>query len=137
MRVYLAGPVRGEPAPEGSLAVIRQTLESMGHEVVNDLPPPGRSATVQQLDTRTFIAEVDTMLEADLLVADVSSPSHGVGWALAWFLAKGRLAVLCCRRDRKERLSAMLAGNPSPWQRIVYYDGPDDLQKRLSETLRL
>lgn len=137
MRVYLAGPVRGEPAPEGALEAIRQALRDMGHDIVNDLPGPGQAATVQQLDTRTFIGEVDRMLEADLIVADVSTPSHGVGWALAWFLAKGRLAVICCQSGHRKRLSAMLVGNPSPWQRIVYYDAPDDLQKRLAETLRL
>lgn len=135
MRVYLAAPVRGEAPPAGSVEAIGGALRELGFDLLNQLPPHGQEATVQQLDVRGFIAETDRMMEADLLVAEVSAPSHGVGWCVAWFLARGRLAVLCCRADARERLSMMLAGNPSPWQRLVVYEDPKDLPGLLREAL--
>ncbi len=137
MRVYLAGPVRGIEAPPGALQAIREALDGMGHEIVNTLPAHGQKRTIAQADTRAFIQETDRMLGADLLVADVSTPSHGVGWTVAWFLAKGRLAVLCCQRDALSGLGVMLAGNPSPWQRLVTYTDADDLKTQLANALKM
>jgi hypothetical protein len=136
MRVYLAVPVRGEPMPEGSVAGLRDAVEGSGHALVNEpgVAPP--SALVAQADSRYFIQEVDRMLEADLLVAEVSSPSHDVGWTVAWFLAKGRLAILCCRREARERLSPLLGGNPSPWQKIVVYESPEDLASKFGALVK-
>jgi hypothetical protein len=78
---------------------------------------------------------MDRLLEADLLVADVSAPDTGVGWVLAWFLARGRLAVVCCRRDARAEVPAIVAGNPSPWMRAVLYDDEAELRRELAAIL--
>ncbi len=136
MRVYLAGPVRGTPAPEGSMETIRSALTDAGHDIVNVLATPGVQALVHAQDTRTFVMETDRMLVADLLVAEVSAPSHGVGWVTAWFLAKGRLAILCCHASRRADLSMLLGGNPSPWQQLIVYETADELREKLGKLLK-
>lgn len=117
-------------APEVLEAGLRALAES-GHEVVNDprgLPPPGGLA---QAERQAFLLAVDRMLEAEALLVEASEESAAAGWCAAWFLAKGRIVVLACRRDRRASLSPMLAGNPSPWQRLVTYEGPEDLRRSL------
>jgi hypothetical protein len=131
VRVFLV------PTPGASpiLPAMRAALASSGHAVVNDPlaapPPPG----LTQAERQSFLLAVDRMLEAEAVLADVSEECHAAGWCVAWFLAKGRLAVLTCRRDRRAALDPMLAGNPSPWQRLVLYDGPDDLERSLAAAL--
>lgn len=131
MRVFLVPT----PGAQAVLPALRRALEAAGHELVNDPqappPPPG----LAQAERQSFLLAVDRMLEADAVLADVGAESHAAGWCVAWFLAKGRLAVLTCRRDRRAALDPMLAGNPSPWQRLVLYDGPADLERALAAAL--
>ena len=113
------------PCPGGRRA-LRDAAAASGHEVLPD-PPHARPGLATSERDR-FLTTVDRMMEAEMLVADASAPDAGVGWCVAWFLARGRLVVLTCRRDARASLSAMVAGNPSPWQRIVVYDAADELR---------
>lgn len=135
MRAYLATPTRGEPAPAGLLEALRGGLTAAGHDVLEE-PPAAPTAVVQQAEVRAFMAAVDRMMEADLLVADVTQPDAGVGWAVSWFLARGRLVVLCCREDRRAQLPTLLLGNPSPWQKLVLYATPEDLAGKVVSLLK-
>lgn len=126
VRVYL---VPGDAAP------LADALAALGHEVVNDAAAPPPTPGLAQAERQAFLAAVDRMLEADCVVADVSAPRFEAGWCVAWFLAKGRLVVLTCRRDRRAALPPLLAGNPSPWQRLVLYDDPKELPGALRDLL--
>lgn len=131
MRVFLVPT----PGSQAVLPAMLRALEAAGHAAINDpqaaSPPPG----LTQAERQAFLLAVDRMLEAEAVLADVSDESHAAGWCVAWFLAKGRLVVLTCRRDRRPALDPMLAGNPSPWQRLVPYDAPDDLERALAAAL--
>jgi hypothetical protein len=54
-------------------------------------------------------------------VAEVSTPSHGVGYEIAYALVRGK-PVLCCARQTA-RVSKMILGNDSPGLRMERYDG--------------
>lgn len=131
MRVFLALPDRGL-APDVERA-LRDAIAAGKHDVLAD--PPAAHAGLAASVRQRFLATVDRMMEADLLLADVSEPDAGVGWCVAWFLVRGRLAVLTCRKDARASLASMVAGNPSPWQRVVTYDRPDELREDLRKTL--
>lgn len=124
------------PGPEESVQKALVTaLHEARHEVVNDPFGAWRAAPLAQAERQVFLAAVDKMLEAEVLVADVSDEGAAVGWCASWFLAKGRLVVLTCRRDARAQLTPMLSGNPSPWQRLVVYDGVEDLVPALRALL--
>lgn len=131
MRVFLALPDRGL-APELERA-LRDAVAAASHDALAD--PPAAHAGLAASERARFLASVDRMMEADLLLADVSEPDAGVGWCVAWALARGRLVVLACRKDARASLAAMVAGNPSPWQRIVVYERIDELRDGLAKTL--
>ena len=131
MRVFLAEPEGGLPADVRS--AIFAALEPGGHEIL--APPPTWHAGVSASERNRFLTVVDRMMEADMLVADASTASQDVGWCVAWFLARGRLVVLTCRRDARATLAPMLAGNPSPWQRLVLYDDAGTLARGLTDAL--
>jgi hypothetical protein len=131
MRIFLALPDAGL-APETERA-LREAAARTGHEVLADAP--GAHAGLAASERDRFLTMLDRLMEADLLLADVSAPDAGVGWCVAWFLARGRLVVLTCRRDARVQLAAMIAGNPSPWQRLVVYDRVEDLRPALTKAL--
>ena len=123
------------PGLRDVLPALRGALAAGAHEVVNDPEAPAPTPGLAQAERQAFLLAVDRMLEAEAVLADVSTDGAAAGWCASWFLAKGRLVVLTCRRDRRNALDPMLAGNPSPWQRLVLYDGPDDLAKSLGALL--
>ncbi|HUR69651.1 MAG TPA: hypothetical protein VM370_10425 [Candidatus Thermoplasmatota archaeon] len=130
MRIFLALPDAGLP-PEVDAAL--RGVAGARHGLLPDVPPA--RAGLQASERERFLQSVDRMMDAEMLVADVSAPDAGVGWCLAWFLARGRLAVLTCRRDARAQLAAMVAGNPSPWQRLVLYDDAASLTRALESAL--
>lgn len=131
MRVFLV-PTSGL---RDVLPAVREALQAGGHEVVNDPEAHAPAPGLVQAERQAFLLAVDRMLEAEAVLADASTDSAAAGWCASWFLAKGRLVILTCRRDRRTSLDPMLAGNPSPWQRLVLYDGPRDLAKSLDALL--
>ncbi|HVM46039.1 MAG TPA: hypothetical protein VM582_08905 [Candidatus Thermoplasmatota archaeon] len=131
MRVFLALPDRGLDAEVER--ALRGAMADAKHDVLAD--PPAVHAGLAASERGRFLASVDRMMEADLLLADVSEPDAGVGWCVAWFLARGRLVVLTCRRAARPSLASMLSGNPSPWQRLVVYDDARELRSSLATAL--
>jgi hypothetical protein len=124
------------PGPdEAAQKALVTALHDAGHEVINDPFGALHAAPLAQAERNVFLATLDRMLEADALAADITHEGATAAWCVAWMLAKGRLCVLACRRDARANLSPMLAGNPSPWQRLVAYDAPADLATSLRALL--
>ena len=66
-------------------------------------------------DAEIYERDVAWLAEADAVVAEVTIPSHGVGYEIGRAEALGK-PVLCLHRPGAgRRLSAMLAGNPTLW----------------------
>jgi hypothetical protein len=57
--------------------------------------------------------------ESDVLIAEVSIPSHGVGYEVAYALGQGK-PVLCLYQGGRS-LSKMISGNPDPHLQVSSY----------------
>jgi len=66
-----------------------------------------------------FERDVAWISACDALVAEVSTPSHGVGYEVAFALGLGK-PVLCLYREGQS-VSKMLTGNSSPTIRVASY----------------
>ena len=81
------------------------------------------------------------LAEADAVVAEVTVPSHGVGYEVAraeastWLsrTALGKPVLCLHRRNTGRRLSAMLAGNPA--LRCEVYDSVEEIGPILGQFL--
>ena len=62
--------------------------------------------------------------ECDAVVAEVSSPSHGVGYEIAYALSLGK-PVLCCFKAGK-KVSKIITGNTSPGLTVAVYAREED-----------
>jgi nucleoside 2-deoxyribosyltransferase len=66
---------------------------------------------VTRTDKDIFERDMEWVREADIIVAEVSTPSLGVGYELGQAEAMGK-KVLCLYREQEgKRLSAMVNGN--------------------------
>jgi nucleoside 2-deoxyribosyltransferase len=63
--------------------------------------------------------DLDWIQACDALVAEVSTPSHGVGYEIAVALSLAKPVLCCYRRDT--RVSKMITGNDSPGLTVFAY----------------
>lgn len=113
MKIYFAGAIRGGRADQARYLRLVEELQSYGevlteHVASPDLDPLGETGSDSAIHDR----DLAWLREADYLVAEVTTPSLGVGFeigrAVEW-----KIPVLCLFRPSEgKRLSAMIAGSP-------------------------
>ncbi len=112
MKIYFAGSIRGGRSDAGLYRDLIGHLqqhgevltEHIGAKDTSELGEPGLS------DKQIHDRDMGWVLASDVMVAEVTVPSLGVGYEIGRAIENGK-KVLCLYRDRPEtRLSAMIAG---------------------------
>jgi 2'-deoxynucleoside 5'-phosphate N-hydrolase len=128
MNIYFSCSLTGGRQDERVYGEIVAHLTDLGHEVPTaHLADP----TVMELERVTepadiYARDIQWIEECEALVAEVTTPSHGVGYEVAYALGLGK-PVLCCFR-RGQRVSKMITGNDSPGLVVRDYE---DVQEAL------
>ncbi|HVN55617.1 MAG TPA: nucleoside 2-deoxyribosyltransferase [Anaerolineaceae bacterium] len=114
MNVYFSCSITGGRQDEAVYTAIVAALLERGHEV-----PTAILASPEVLDLERVVSprevyhrDIAWVEGCDALVAEVSTPSHGVGYEIAYALTLGK-PVLCCYRS-DVRVSKMITGNDHP-----------------------
>jgi 2'-deoxynucleoside 5'-phosphate N-hydrolase len=126
MNIYFACSITGGREFEPVYQAIVAALESDGHTI-----PTSHLASAEVIDLEKIVASEDVFRRdiewinaADALVAEVSTPSHGVGYEIAYALSIGK-PVLCCYRAG-QCVSKMLTGNTASNMRVQIYQTADE-----------
>lgn len=84
--------------------------------------------------TEVFLRDLSWVRACDALVAEVSTPSHGVGYEIATALFE-RKPVFCCYRKGR-RISKMILGNCEIGMNVYAYETRPDLIQTLERFLK-
>lgn len=86
-------------------------MQAHGHHVLTaHIAKPDVIAAETVADAATvYRRDMEWIDEADVIVAEVSTPSHGVGYEIAYAVTKNK-PVLCLAREGV-RVSKMITGN--------------------------
>ena len=102
-------------------------IEELGLEVI--------SKWVTSMDTITprevFLRDIKSIEKSDVIIADVSEPSHGVGMELMYAFLKGKGIIVTVRAGSK--VSYMILGMPNV--KVIWYNSFDDLKVKLRKVL--
>jgi nucleoside 2-deoxyribosyltransferase len=122
MNIYFSCSITGGRAEEATYQAIVKKLEAGGHVVPTaHLSSPDVMLLEDVVDPiEIFDRDMAWIRDCDAVVAEVSSPSHGVGYEIAYALSLGK-PVVCLHKDRK-RISKIITGNTSPGLTVVKYD---------------
>jgi nucleoside 2-deoxyribosyltransferase len=71
--------------------------------------------------------------DCDVVVAEVTTPSHGVGYEIAIALTSGKPVFCCYQQGRK--VSKILTGNTSPNLAIRPYESVEEAKTLMREFL--
>ena len=114
MNIYFAGSIRGGRGDAAVYAQLIDHLRAYGDVLTEHVGSPALTALDDEglPDDALHEQDVAWLLESDVLVAEVSTPSLGVGYEIGRAVERG-INVLCLYRPRDGRqLSAMIGGCP-------------------------
>lgn len=121
MNVYFACSITGGREFEPAYRAMVDALALDGHEI-----PTSHLAQAEGMEQERVISprqvyrrDVDWIENCDALVAEVSVPSHGVGYEIGYALQAGKPVFCLHRKDRK--VSRMITGNPHPALKVESY----------------
>lgn len=121
MNIYFACSITGGREDEQIYQAIVEALIAGGHHVLTaHLAHPDVMSLEALVDPQdVYHRDINWINTSDALIAEVSTPSHGVGYEISYALGR-ELPVLCCYREGKH-VSKMLTGNTSPFLRVDRY----------------
>ena len=100
MRIYLAAAMTHAGRDLETIRTLLDCLEADGHDVPTRhvADPLGREVEGEIADADLARRDLEWVAGCDALVAEVSTPSHGVGVEVAAALASGKPVLLTYRR---------------------------------------
>lgn len=133
MKIYFAASIRGGRDDQAHYRTLIDCLGRFGDVLTEHVGQAELTETGEgeASDHEIFERDLSWLHDADLVVAEVSTPSLGVGYEIARAEQLGK-PILCLHHELDDRrLSAMLAGN----RRLIIreYDGPLEIEQHLEE----
>ena len=130
MKIYFACSITGGREYEKNYQTVTRFLLDEGHEV-----PTAHLAESNILDLErvvnpsdVYARDVNWIQTSDILLAEVSVPSHGVGYEIGYALNLGK-PVLCIYHESRA-VSKMISGNP---HRLLTVKSYTDIAQALSQ----
>ena len=126
MNIYFACSITGGRTFEPAYQEFTRILLEDGHEVPTaHLAGSDVMALEKVIDPRkVYERDVAWIRACDALIAEVSAPSHGVGYEIGYALEQGK-PVLCLAQTGLS-VSKMIAGNPHPSLQVRSYHDIDE-----------
>jgi nucleoside 2-deoxyribosyltransferase len=133
MNIYFACSITGGREFESVYQVIVRALVDAGHEVPTaHLAESGIGAVEAIIHPNEVYARDVTWIRAcDALIAEVSVPSHGVGYEIGFALGIGKPVLALYQEGCK--VSKMISGNPDSNLTVKLYRTPEEAVQILAD----
>jgi nucleoside 2-deoxyribosyltransferase len=135
MTIYFAGSIRGGRDDQNIYAAIIEQLRRYGtvvteHVADADVNLGGENAPDCDIHDR----DLNWLRDADVLVAEVTAPSLGVGYEIGRAVEWGKPVICLYRPSNGKKLSAMIAGCTAV--AVHEYAQVDELARVLDRVLK-
>jgi len=120
MKIYFAGSIRGGRDDKELYNSLINVLKNFGTVLTEHIGDKDLSASGEELsDTEIFEKDIAWIKEADVVVAEITTVSLGVGYELGQAEAMKKPTLCLYRHIDGKRISAMISGN-SYFETAVY-----------------
>ena len=133
MRIYLACTVRGERSGVLAGRAICEQLQQHGHEVLTThlLADDVEQAESRLSEEDVYRRDLDWLSRCDVLVAEASGSSYGVGFEVGYLIGRARetrqRVLLVYDAARRHSVSRLISGNCDEACTTFAYQSIDDL----------
>jgi nucleoside 2-deoxyribosyltransferase len=141
MLIYLACTVRGDRVAVEAARALCARLEDAGHTVptkhllADDVDVKERALTARAVYER----DMAWLERCDVLVADASGSSYGVGFEVGYILGRSadtdQRVILLYQADREDKISRFIAGTAHPRCTTIPYGDPGELAVKVLAAL--
>ena len=112
MNIYFAGSIRGGRGDQALYLEIIRHLSEYGHVLTEHVGDAGLSVLGEVADDKAIHdRDLKWLKEAEYVVAEVTTPSLGVGYELGKATEWGKPILCLFRTEDNRALSAMIAGS--------------------------
>ena len=127
MEIYFGCSITGGRNEEREYQQIVNYLIASGHQVPTaHLSLPDVMEVEQVVDpVEVYNRDIEWIDNCQAMIAEVSTPSHGVGYEISYALAHQK-PVLCLHRSGV-RISKMITGNRNPLLRVMEYRSNEEI----------
>lgn len=136
MKIYFAGSIRGGREDSALYAQIIDYLKSFGEVLTEHIGDPKLTDLGDDGPTDRYIHDRDLewLQTADVLIAEVTTVSLGVGYEIGRAVESGKKVLCLFRPESGKNLSAMIAGCPN--LELVKYNNTLELRNAIIRFLR-
>jgi hypothetical protein len=135
MIVYCAGAIKGDSSYQESYLDIINIVKADGHSALSELNPDFKAAFPLN-EKQVFQRDIKWIEKSSLMIAEVSGPSLGVGFEIAYALYMREIPVLALYDAEVERVSAMITGGDSELLYVKQYHSKKELEELVKSFLK-
>lgn len=129
LKIYFGGSIKGGRSKVEDYKKIVDYLKTIGTVLDEHVADPNLQASGESItSTEIYNRDVSWINECDILIAEVTVPSLGVGYEIEY--AESLNKRIICLYQNDESISAMIKGNNSITH--ISYDDVDELLTKLS-----
>ena len=132
MRIYFAASIRGGRDDEQLYDVLIKELARFGTVLTEHIAHPN-DVEPGKTDRAIYERDMGWLREADVVVAEVTTPSLGVGYELASAQQLGKRILCLFRTSSGRSLSAMISGAEE--LEVVEYDNLEEATTAIEKFL--
>ena len=129
LKIYFGGSIKGGRSKVEDYKKIVDYLKTVGAVLDEHVADPNLKSTGETIGpVEIYKRDVNWINECDILIAEVTVPSLGVGYEIGY--AESLNKKIICLYQANENLSAMIKGNENITQ--ISYNNIDELLTELS-----
>jgi len=129
LKIYFGGSIKGGRYKVEDYKKIVDYLKTIGTVLDEHVADPNLQSSGESItSTEIYNRDVSWINECDILIAEVTVPSLGVGYEIGY--AESLNKRIICLYQNDESISAMIKGNNSITH--ISYDDVDELLTKLS-----
>ena len=132
-KIYFAGSIRGGRDDQELYEKIINYLQSFGEVLTEHVGHAGitPSGEVSMSDQGIYNRDINWLTSSDIVVAEVSMPSLGVGFEIARAVELNKRILCLYRVQENKKLSAMISGCPDI--QVKEYQTFEDVKQIIDE----
>jgi len=127
MKIYFAGSIRGGRGDKETYFKIIKLLEKYGKVLTEHIGDSSLSSYGETglADSNIYERDMEWLNESEVLVAEVTTPSTGVGYEIGKAEDMCKKILCLYRKNAEKKLSGMISGNKNI--SIKIYENIDDI----------
>jgi nucleoside 2-deoxyribosyltransferase len=135
MIIYCAAPIKGDQKFHNYCLDIISHVSSLGHTALSELNSKFKPA-VLLTDSEIFNRDIKWIDKSQIVIAEISGASLGVGFEIAYSIYEKKMPVLALVNSGAENVSAMITGCSSELLTLKEYSETEDLKNTISGFLK-